>query len=88
MSVGVVRAAGGLLVRPDDTGLARVAVVHRPRYDDWSLPKGKADDGEADEDTALREVQEETGLRAALELSSPRSDTWIASAGRRSSGTG
>ena len=46
MSVGVVRAAGGLLVRPDETGLVRVAVVHRPRYDDWSFPKGKADDGE------------------------------------------
>ena len=71
MSVGVVRAAGGLLVRPDETGLVRVAVVHRPRYDDWSFPKGKADDGEADEDTALREVEEETGLRAALDAELP-----------------
>jgi 8-oxo-dGTP diphosphatase len=40
--------------------------VHRPRYDDWSLPKGKADPGESDEETALREVEEETGLRCTL----------------------
>jgi phosphohistidine phosphatase SixA/8-oxo-dGTP pyrophosphatase MutT (NUDIX family) len=71
LSVGVVRAAGGLLVRPDPSGLVRVAIVHRPRYDDWSFPKGKADDGEPDEDTALREVQEETGFRAELEAELP-----------------
>ena len=71
MSVGVVRAAGGLLVRPESSGLVRVAVVHRPRYDDWSFPKGKADEGEADEDTALREVEEETGLRASLDVELP-----------------
>ena len=40
--------------------------MHRPRYDDWSLPKGKADAGERSEDTALREVREETGLRCRL----------------------
>jgi 8-oxo-dGTP diphosphatase len=44
----------------------RVAVVHRPRYDDWSLPKGKLDPGESFEDGALREVAEETGLRCRL----------------------
>ena len=44
----------------------RVAVVHRPRYDDWSLPKGKADRGESDEACALREIEEETGLRCEL----------------------
>jgi 8-oxo-dGTP diphosphatase len=70
MSIGVVRAAGGLLIRPE-AGRMRVAVVHRPRYDDWSFPKGKADDGEADEATALREVEEETGLRAALDAELP-----------------
>jgi 8-oxo-dGTP diphosphatase len=43
-----------------------VLLVHRPRYDDWSLPKGKADPGESDEDCALREVEEETGLRCDL----------------------
>jgi 8-oxo-dGTP diphosphatase len=54
-------AAGGVVVRD---GL--VAVVHRPRYDDWSLPKGKLDPGESFEQAALREVEEETGLRALL----------------------
>ncbi|MBA2506790.1 MAG: NUDIX hydrolase [Thermoleophilaceae bacterium] len=44
----------------------RIAVVHRPRYDDWSLPKGKLDRGEAHEQAALREVEEEIGLRCEL----------------------
>ncbi|HEV2770741.1 MAG TPA: NUDIX hydrolase, partial [Solirubrobacteraceae bacterium] len=44
----------------------RLAVVHRPRYDDWSLPKGKLDAGESWEGCALREVEEETGLRCTL----------------------
>jgi 8-oxo-dGTP diphosphatase len=57
-----VRAAGGVVVRDD----GRIAVIHRPRYDDWSLPKGKLDAGESWEDAALREVREETGLRARL----------------------
>ena len=56
-----VQAAGGLVVRD---GL--VCVVHRPRYDDWSLPKGKLDPGESFEEGALREVEEETGLRCRL----------------------
>ena len=55
------RAAGGVVARD-----GRVAVVHRPRYDDWTLPKGKLDPGESFEDAALREVDEETGLRARL----------------------
>ncbi len=57
----VVRAAGGLVVRDGE-----VLLVHRPKYDDWTFPKGKAEDGESDEDCALREVEEETGLRCAL----------------------
>jgi 8-oxo-dGTP diphosphatase len=56
-----VTAAGGVVVRD---GL--VALVHRPRYDDWTLPKGKLDNGESFEEAALREVEEETGLRARL----------------------
>jgi 8-oxo-dGTP diphosphatase len=44
----------------------RVALVHRPKYDDWTLPKGKLDGGETWEDAALREVREETGLSCAL----------------------
>jgi 8-oxo-dGTP diphosphatase len=56
-----VEAAGGVVLRD-----GRVAVVHRPRYDDWSLPKGKLDPGETFEDAALREVAEETGLRCRL----------------------
>lgn len=43
-----------------------VLLVHRPEYDDWSIPKGKADPGESDEECALREVEEETGLRCEL----------------------
>jgi 8-oxo-dGTP diphosphatase len=56
-----IRAAGGVVV---DEG--RVVVVHRPRYDDWSLPKGKLEPGESWEDAALREVREECNLVCAL----------------------
>ncbi len=62
---GVVRAAGGVVWSRWQGGL-RVVVVHRPRYDDWSLPKGKAGPGESDADCALREVREETGLACSL----------------------
>jgi 8-oxo-dGTP diphosphatase len=61
-----VRAAGGIVLRSTPKGEWQVLLVHRPRYDDWSLPKGKADAGESDEETALREVEEETGLRCTL----------------------
>lgn len=61
----VIRAGGGVVRRREPDG-PRVALVHRPRYDDWTLPKGKADRGEADEASALREVHEETGLRCEL----------------------
>jgi 8-oxo-dGTP pyrophosphatase MutT (NUDIX family) len=56
-----VQAAGGVVLRD-----GRMAVVHRPRYDDWSLPKGKLDSDESFEAAALREVEEETGLRCRL----------------------
>ncbi len=61
----VVRAAGGLVTRPA-VETVEVLLVHRPAYDDWSLPKGKAYPGESDEECALREVEEETGLRCRL----------------------
>jgi len=53
-----------------------VLLVHRPAYDDWTFPKGKVDAGESDEDCAVREVEEETGLRCVLgrELPSTRYD--------------
>jgi 8-oxo-dGTP pyrophosphatase MutT (NUDIX family)/phosphohistidine phosphatase SixA len=69
----VVRAGGGV-VRRAGPGGEEVLLVHRPRYDDWSFPKGKADSGEADEQAALREVEEETGYACDLgqELPSTR----------------
>jgi 8-oxo-dGTP diphosphatase len=72
--VDVVRAAGGVVRRRRPDGRFEYAVVHRPRYDDWSLPKGKADPDETDEDAALREVEEETGVPGRLgpELASAR----------------
>ena len=60
-----VRAAGGVVVRPGAAG-PEVAVVHRPGYRDWSLPKGKLDPGESWEEAALREVEEEAGLVCTL----------------------
>jgi len=66
-----IDAAGGVVVRD-----GRVLVVHRPRYDDWTFPKGKLDPGESFEEAAVREVEEETGLRCTLgdELASTRYD--------------
>ena len=74
-----VRAAGGIVRRRVRRGRFRrrgqeVIVIHRPRYDDWSFPKGKAEDGESDEDCARREVLEETGLRCELEADAGRTD--------------
>src|SRR5215210_5628791 len=60
-----VKAAGGVVWRRGDDGI-EIAVVHRPRYDDWSLPKGKLDPGESWEEAALREVREEIGLTCKL----------------------
>jgi 8-oxo-dGTP diphosphatase len=61
-----VKASGGVVWRRGDGGAPELVVVHRPRYDDWSLPKGKLDSGERWEDAALREVEEEVGLRCRL----------------------
>ena len=54
------------MFRRGDDGALEVLLVHRPRYDDWSLPKGKLEPGETHEQAAIREVEEETGLRCAL----------------------
>jgi 8-oxo-dGTP diphosphatase len=59
----VIEAAGGVVWRRGSKGSLRVLLVHRERYDDWSFPKGKLDDGETHRHAALREVEEETGLR-------------------------
>jgi 8-oxo-dGTP pyrophosphatase MutT (NUDIX family) len=56
-----IAAAGGVVMRD-----GQVALVHRPRYDDWTLPKGKLDQGESFEEAAVREVQEETGIRGRI----------------------
>ena len=76
-----VRAAGGVIVRPASAG-PLVLLVHRPLYDDWTFPKGKVERGESDEECALREVEEETGLRCTLreELASTE---YIDARGRR-----
>lgn len=60
--MSAVRAAGGVVTRGGE-----VLLVHRPRYGDWTFPKGKAEEGESDEDCARREVWEETGLHCELE---------------------
>ncbi len=62
---GHVRAAGGVVWRMMGEN-REVLIVHRPRYDDWSFPKGKRESGESDEQCALREVEEETGLLVEL----------------------
>lgn len=64
--VDVIRAAGGVVFRKARSGEPEIAVIHRPAYDDWTLPKGKMEPDETPEDCALREVREETGLRCEL----------------------
>ena len=65
-----VRAAGGVVQRTTEDRV-EVLLVHRPRYDDWTLPKGKLLGDETDEECALREVEEETGLRCELRFPLP-----------------
>lgn len=61
-----VRAAGAVLWREADRGGIEIALVHRPKYDDWSLPKGKLEPGEHAAVAAVREVREETGVACVL----------------------
>jgi 8-oxo-dGTP diphosphatase len=60
-----VKASGGVVWRRGERGI-EVAVAHRPHRSDWSLPKGKLDPDETWEQAALREVEEEIGLRCRL----------------------
>jgi 8-oxo-dGTP pyrophosphatase MutT (NUDIX family) len=75
-----VRAAGGVVWRNLPAGV-EVVLVHRPKYDDWALPKGKLEPGETDEEAALREVREETGLSCRLGTELP-STTYTDAQGR------
>jgi 8-oxo-dGTP diphosphatase len=76
-----VAAAGGVLVRRED-GATKIAVIHRPKYMDWSLPKGKLESGEGWQEAALREVEEETGYRARPSVELP-SVSYLDRKGRR-----
>ena len=67
MAAPDVLAAGGVIHRARDDGAQEIAVIHRPKYDDWTLPKGKLEPGESLEAAAVREVFEETGYRVEVE---------------------
>ena len=82
-----VRAAGGVVWRRVPSGI-EVVLVHRPAYDDWALPKGKAEGDETDEQTALHEVREETGLTCRRPGASRAPPTPTARVTPRSSGIG
>ena len=69
----VVQAAGGVIVRHTPHGEMQVLLVHRPHREDWTFPKGKLEAGESHEGCALREVEEETGLRCTLGAELPAS---------------
>ncbi|MFR9675955.1 NUDIX hydrolase [Streptomyces sp. TR02-1] len=68
-----VRAAGCVLWRPLPAGGVEIALVHRPKYDDWSHPKGKLEAGETALECAVREVREETGMHCLPGPSLPTS---------------
>jgi 8-oxo-dGTP pyrophosphatase MutT (NUDIX family) len=76
-NAATVRAAGAVLRRGD----GRIAVVHRPRYDDWTLPKGKLERGESDDAAALREVLEETGYHGRIEGDLGETSYWTVKGG-------
>jgi 8-oxo-dGTP diphosphatase len=77
----VVEAAGGVVWRRSPAGGLEILLVHRPRYDDWTVPKGKLGAGEDHAAAALREVEEETGLRCTLGAALP-STSYIDRKGR------
>jgi len=79
-----ILAAGGIVV-DNKTTPPRVLLVHRPRYDDWSFPKGKLDPGETVEEAALREVLAETGIQCKIvrKIESLQRYSYQTSKGRR-----
>ena len=84
----VVRAAGAVIWQPvtdadPATGDVEVLLVHRPKYDDWSLPKGKREPGEHILLTAVREVFEETSVRPVLGPRLPPVEYEVAYASKR-----
>jgi 8-oxo-dGTP pyrophosphatase MutT (NUDIX family) len=78
----IVLAAGGVVWRRNGDGGLEVVLVHRPRYDDWSLPKGKLNRGETDEEAARREVEEEASVLTALGPELPTT-TYLDRSGKR-----
>lgn len=67
MSEPSIEAAGGVLWREDaESGAIEICLIHRPRYDDWTFPKGKLGAGESHRDAAEREVTEETGYQVRV----------------------
>jgi 8-oxo-dGTP diphosphatase len=62
----VIQAAGAVLWRRLSDELIQIALIHRPRYDDWSFPKGKVETGESEISCAFREVLEETGFESVF----------------------
>lgn len=71
--LGLIRGAGGVLWRAG-TERIELALIHRPRYDDWTFPKGKNLPGESDRACALREVQEETGFQCEPSVELPSTE--------------
>jgi 8-oxo-dGTP pyrophosphatase MutT (NUDIX family) len=72
----LIRAAGGVVLRERKNGV-QVLAVHRPKYGDWSLPKGKLVRGETWAQAAEREVEEESGVRARVVDRLPTTSYWV-----------
>lgn len=69
--MNTVHKAGGIVTRTTSEGEIELYLIHRPRYDDWSIPKGHIDDGEDARSAALREIREETGFTCTVKRELP-----------------